>query len=144
MRFLVLVLCCVVGACAPYTIAETTSIVTTDKMMEDHVISALAGKNCSTVRVGRGEPYCEEDEVMPQVRVHCYRNLGGVTCYDRPDPYKQNHQRLGDNDHNYTPKPTRRSSVIRAVRDALDDGRPYDPLAEPGPAASPTGGGIYP
>jgi hypothetical protein len=32
--------------------------------------------------------------------VYCYRTLGKVTCYDRPDPHKGRHRRVGNNDHN--------------------------------------------
>ena len=47
-----------------------------------------------------GLTYCEEDEIVPAPEVYCYQTLGKVTCYDKPDPHKGRHQRVGDNDHN--------------------------------------------
>ncbi len=53
------------GATEPYAMINAAFLVTTDKTMEDHVISLASGKNCSTVRVDTGRSYCEEDELNP-------------------------------------------------------------------------------
>ncbi len=88
------------GACTGYGAAEGISIMSTKKSLSDHVVSIYSGKDCSTLRIERGDTYCVEDEVEPKVLVYCYRTLGRVTCYDRPDPHKGRHRRVGINDHN--------------------------------------------
>lgn len=93
-----------VAACDPGTITavEGVSLMGSDKTVVDHVISLSSGKNCSTVRRNQGLTYCVED--MPQIRqnLYCYRDLGGVTCYDHADPHgpNQNQQRVDRNEHN--------------------------------------------
>ena len=88
------------GACVGYGFAEGISIISTEKSLGDHAVSIYSGKDCSTVRIERGGTYCAEDEVEPKILVYCYRTLGKVTCYDRPDPHKGRHRRVGNNDHN--------------------------------------------
>ncbi|MCG8511833.1 MAG: hypothetical protein MI741_21670 [Rhodospirillales bacterium] len=86
------------------TVANTATVIGSDKTFADHVISLASGKNCSTVRVERGLEYCEEDEVIPKPDVYCYRELGGVTCYEKPDMRRGDKGRLGNNDHNLVEK----------------------------------------
>ncbi len=73
-----------IAGCAAAVGVEGVSVIATDKTLGDHVISLSSGKNCSSVRKERGLTYCEEDEVVPQMNVYCYRTLGEVTCYDKP------------------------------------------------------------
>lgn len=68
-----------------------------DKTIEDHVISLSSGKNCSSIRKQRGLTYCEEDQVTIKPNIYCYKTLGEVTCYDRPDP---RYQKVDMNEHN--------------------------------------------
>ncbi len=93
------------GAAAPYAMVDGAVVVTTEKTMADHVVSLASGKSCSLVRLEQGDTYCEEDELVPlQPNLYCYRELAGVTCYDRPDPRRGERGRLGENDHNYVKK----------------------------------------
>ena len=80
--------------------AEILSIIGTDKTITDHIVSLSSGKNCSTIRRERGLHYCEEDEPEVKPQVYCYKTLGRVTCYNKPDPYLSGSRRLGNNDHN--------------------------------------------
>ncbi len=92
------------AACDPvtFTSVEGISLMGSDKTLVDHAVSMSSGKNCSTLRKEQGLTYCAED--MPQIRqnIYCYRDLGGVTCYDRADPHgtNQNQQRVDRNEHN--------------------------------------------
>jgi hypothetical protein len=92
------------GACAalapPIAAVEGTTAVVTGKPLSDYVVSVASGKNCSTVRVNAGLTYCEEDEVNAAPKVWCYRTIGRVSCYDRPDPYDGKQRKVGVNDHN--------------------------------------------
>ncbi len=90
------------------------TVMGTDKTIVDHVVSASSGKNCSSVRLEKGEYYCEEDEPKVIQNMHCYKTLASVTCYDREDPYKGRYQKIGENDHNLVdPKQQRRPTVAR-------------------------------
>ena len=88
------------GGCADLGVVEGGAIIATDKSFSDHIISFTSGKDCSTVRREKGLSYCKEDEVFIQQNIFCYETLGSVTCYERPDPHKGGHQKLGDNSHN--------------------------------------------
>ena len=72
------------GSVAPLVALDGASIIATDKTIGDHLISVASGKNCSTVRTELGMHYCEEDEPKGEATVYCYRTLGAVSCYDRP------------------------------------------------------------
>ncbi len=104
MRMIVAVLAVsaigLVQACTvvpPISMVEGAFVVGGDKTIADHVISLNSGKNCSFIRKERGLTYCEEDQVTVQPNVYCYKTLGEVTCYDRPDP---RYQKLGVNEQN--------------------------------------------
>ncbi|MDA0997433.1 MAG: hypothetical protein O2944_04400 [Proteobacteria bacterium] len=90
------------GGCDPFTIAqvEAVSVMGSDKTVIDHAVSIGSGKDCSTIRKERGMTYCVEDEKIINPKIFCYRDLGRVTCYDRPDPYRNAQQRVDMNDHN--------------------------------------------
>lgn len=90
----------ILSACTPFGIAEGASTMITDKTVTDHIISWTSGKNCSSVRYTQGMTYCEEDEPNPAPNVYCYRTLGDISCYERPDPYDGSYRKVGDNDHN--------------------------------------------
>jgi len=104
MRHLaVIVVLLTLGGCAllpPVALVEGATAVGTGKPLSDHIVSYSSGKNCSTVRSNSGRSYCEEEEANPSPRVWCYRTLGNVTCYDKPDPLAGKQRRVGDNDHN--------------------------------------------
>ncbi|MEO5336718.1 MAG: hypothetical protein H7841_07490 [Magnetospirillum sp. WYHS-4] len=80
--------------------AEVASVMVSKKTITDHVVSYMSGKNCTFMRSNQGLTYCEEDEKFPKPPVYCYKTLGQVTCYDRPDPFDPRTQKLGENDHN--------------------------------------------
>lgn len=97
--FVVLVSLSVTG-CGTIVALEGASIVASDKAASDHLISWLSGKDCSVVRADRGLTYCAEDEVTIVPQVYCYKTLGSVSCYDRPDPRRSPDQLMGQNEHN--------------------------------------------
>ncbi len=93
-----LVVLAAVSGCANIPVfaeAEGVSTVLTKKTVTDHIVSLASGKNCSTVRVDRGQSYCVEDEINPPPKVYCYRTLGSVSCYNEPDPYKGGQKAIG-------------------------------------------------
>lgn len=88
------------GGCGIIAI-EGATVVATDKTASDHLVSWMSGKDCSVVRSEQGLEYCVEDQPPePEPRVYCYRTLGSVSCYDRPDPRRSSDELMGQNDHN--------------------------------------------
>lgn len=88
--------------------ATLVSFIHTEKTVSDHVIGAATDKDCSTLRmVTEGKPLCRDPvdsraenlaqapslasgQASAQVAGgagFCYRELGRVSCYDRPNPY---------------------------------------------------------
>ncbi len=83
----------VLGGCAaatPFGAVEAVSVMASDKTLTDHAISVASGKDCSILRKEQGKTYCVEDQVNPVYpQNYCYKTIGKVTCYDRPDPRYQ-------------------------------------------------------
>lgn len=80
---------------------DVLTVMGTDKTIVDHIVSASSGKNCSSVRLEKGEYYCEEDQPEVTHNIYCYKTLASVTCYDRADPHQGRYKKVGQNDHNY-------------------------------------------
>jgi len=51
------------------------------RTVPDVVISAMGGKDCSMVRVEKGQSYCRHEEPPPAPPVFCARSLANVDCY---------------------------------------------------------------
>jgi hypothetical protein len=92
------------AACDSLALYEGGSAVVTGKSLSDQAISLASGKNCSTTRISQGLTYCVEDEAVPVQNLYCYRTLGEITCYDRPE-YGDRQQKVGINDQNAVRKP---------------------------------------
>lgn len=100
MRILViLTMMLSLSACGAFVMAEGATIMASEKTIGDHIISWSSNKDCSTYRKQTGRTYCKEDDIQPKSKVHCYRSLGAVTCYDEPE--NSSRQEVGRNDHNY-------------------------------------------
>ena len=77
----------VAKAAAGTIILDAISVVNTQKTLDDHLMSLITGKDCSTVRASMGDHYCEEKpEPTPSIvrTTYCYKSLANVTCYDQP------------------------------------------------------------
>lgn len=101
MRFITIsLLVGLLSGCTQFLPYEVVSIMATDKGLIDHAVSYGSGKNCSVVRKNQGLSYCVEDEKIVEAKVHCYRTLGSVNCYEVEDPFNDNQIQLGNNNHN--------------------------------------------
>lgn len=84
------------AACGPETLVSTglsmASLQTTDKTIADHAIGLVTDQDCSSLRAERGDAYClSEKELQARVPAQpefCYRTIGGITCYTKPDETK--------------------------------------------------------
>jgi hypothetical protein len=50
----------------------------------DAVYSLVTGRDCSVVRLDRGETYCRPEEPPPEPPRFCTRSLGVVDCWIEP------------------------------------------------------------
>lgn len=93
-------------ACDPVTFSgvEAVSLMGTEKTLVDHAVSLGSGKDCSQLRREQGLTYCVEDMPTVKQNIYCYRDLGGVTCYEKPSPNNSQQQRVDRNDHNLVKK----------------------------------------
>ena len=81
-------------AAAVYAGVEGISLNHTDKLMSDHVVSAVTGQDCSFLKYKNSGIYCRSAaEIAEQAAKErrdlsgfCYRRRGMVTCYASPDP----------------------------------------------------------
>ncbi|WP_448202971.1 hypothetical protein [Azospirillum sp. sgz302134] len=85
--------------------AELTSLTSTKKTLEDHVVSAATGKDCSTVSFSETGQYCPEKVTVDRSKVYCYRTLADVDCHHIPDPYKNGYTALASPPPDIKPVP---------------------------------------
>lgn len=72
--------------------ASMVTLIHTDKTVSDHVVGWITDKDCSLLYAAADKDYCRPFESPEKAQVafmnstlYCYRTLGGVSCYDRPD-----------------------------------------------------------
>lgn len=91
------------SGCGPETMAlygaaaTTAMIVETDKTPSDLLGSVATGMDCDTIRAKRDKgAWCRQPDagVVIEPPLYCYRTLGTVSCYDRPDPYGTGQQEV--------------------------------------------------
>lgn len=78
-----------VGTNAMLFAASTATIINEDKLPTDILASAVTGMDCDTIRKTRDKgPLCRPpSEQVIEPPTYCYRTLGTVSCFDRPNPY---------------------------------------------------------
>lgn len=81
--------------------ASLASFIHTDKTLTDHAVSYATEKDCSVLNLSNGYDYCDPPEGREREQIaymaanlYCYRTLGGVNCYDRPDYTASNQTRI--------------------------------------------------
>ncbi|MCH8036805.1 MAG: hypothetical protein IIC53_06725 [Proteobacteria bacterium] len=72
--------------------ASTATFIHTDKTTVDLAVSYATDRDCSILYLANDENYCKPAVPIEPGQVaymsqalYCYRTLGGVNCYDRPD-----------------------------------------------------------
>ncbi len=72
--------------------ASMATLIHTDKTVADHAVGFSTDRDCSVLYLARDEDYCKPLVPIEPSQVaymssalYCYRTLGGVSCYDRPD-----------------------------------------------------------
>ena len=66
------------------TAANIGSVMVIGRTLPDAVISAVAGRDCSAVRLDRGLDYCRPVEPPPAPPPYCTRSFGSIDCWRQP------------------------------------------------------------
>ena len=88
-----------VSACTAETAViglSLASVMATERTPIDHGASVLTGKDCGILHITRDKDSWCREYVDPQEQARsvdynapfCYRTLGAISCYDRPDPFR--------------------------------------------------------
>jgi hypothetical protein len=64
--------------------ANIGSVMVIGRTLPDAVVSAVAGRDCSAVRLDRGLEYCRPEEAPPPPVPYCTRSIGSVDCWRQP------------------------------------------------------------
>ena len=91
--------------------AELASVTVLGRGLVDVGVSAVSGRDCSIVRLDRGETYCAARFPAEQPQPFCTRTIGTVTCWENPALLPAPQTELGD-----TPPPTEDQLRYRAAR----------------------------
>jgi len=124
------------AACSPantalITGASLVSLIYTDKTVGDQAASYAFKEDCSVLNLVDKKPYCQEippaDAQNRAVATlaasyYCYRTLGGVSCYDRPDYMASNQTRLNYAFGNLPPEESRGQLVETPVTTGPESG----------------------
>ncbi len=69
----------------------------------DAVFSVLSGKDCSVVRLDRGQSYCRQADPPPEEPVFCTRSIGVVDCWPNPSAVPGGPRGVADGPDRLTP-----------------------------------------
>ena len=130
------------AACDPFTgtlvVANTATLIHGDKTIPDYILSSQSRLNCSLLHAARNEEYCQEEppsdtEALADLSSnhYCYRTLGRIDCYDRPDFLASGQTRVNFAAGGYLPR--RNDPVPLELRDP--EGLAMAGLPAPVPAA---------
>ncbi len=77
------------AACDPASLGATAaagvgSVVVIGRTPVDAAVSLASGRDCSIVRLDRGQSYCRPVEPSPAPPPYCTRSLGRVDCWREP------------------------------------------------------------
>lgn len=101
MRAVFLSLVLGVSACSPapwgaLAGVEVVSVAVFGRGIGDIGVSALSGRDCSVVRLDRGQTYCAPQDVEPAPALFCTRSLGSVDCWEDPAKLPGRYSGVGD------------------------------------------------
>ena len=109
--FLLAAACCVAG-CVPGTVFPLTAGLGADiaifhRTLPDLVYSGITGRDCSVVRLDRGESYCRAVAFPVPPQPYCTRSLGRVDCWAHPEQIPNLPPQVAEGPHELTPEQNR-------------------------------------
>ncbi len=99
------------GVTAAVLAAEGTSVAVFGRGLGDIGVSAVTGRDCSIVRLDRGQTYCAPRYLGPEPQAFCTRSLGVVDCWTDPATLQPGLTPVAD-----LPPPTREQVEYREAR----------------------------
>ena len=118
MRTILLALTLTLAACsdpagvtAALIAVEGTGVTVFGRGIVDVGVSAITGRDCSVVRLDRGQTYCEPRYLGPEEPTFCTRSLGAVDCWTDPAQLPPGVRPVAD-----TPPPTPQQVDYRQAR----------------------------
>ena len=89
--FIPLVLILPLAACDGPAIVATAGVnvaalTLAGRTVPDMAVSAVTGRDCSVVRLDRGQPYCGPVDQAPAAAPFCTRSLGAADCWTVAPP----------------------------------------------------------
>lgn len=116
MRAMWLMLMLGVSGCspAPWGVlagVDVVSIAVFGRGVGDIGVSAVSGRDCSVVRLERGQTYCAAQEAAPAPGPFCTRSLGTADCWEDPGNLPGRYSGVGD-----APPPTAAQERYRRAR----------------------------
>lgn len=94
-----------------YAGVEVASVAVLGRGVGDLAVSAVTGRDCSIVRLDKGQTYCAARNQTPPPQPFCTRTLGTVNCWSDPGLLPPGQQEVAD-----TPPPTEEQIRYRNAR----------------------------
>jgi hypothetical protein len=69
---------------AGLAVVNIATVTTIGRTLPDAAVSLVTGRDCSAVRLDRGQSYCRAEEPPPAPPPYCTRSLGRVDCWRSP------------------------------------------------------------
>ncbi len=114
MRAALIILLFALSGCAGagfYAAAEAGSVIVLGRGVGDVAVSAVTGRDCSIVRLDKGQTYCAPRDTTPPPQPFCTRTLGVVNCWADPGLLPPDQHEVAD-----APPPTEDQLRYRAAR----------------------------
>ena len=99
---------CVPAAVVPLTVATLgADVAIFHRTLPDLIYSGITGRDCSLVRVDRGDSYCRPTAPPVPPQPYCTRSLAGVDCWAHPELMANVPPQVGQGPHELTPEQDR-------------------------------------
>ncbi len=92
------------SGCGWVVAADIATIPVLGRSIPDGIYSAVTGKDCSVVRLDRGQSFCRPTEEPPAPPPYCTRSLGTVDCWTKPNPFGAQQREVADGPRTLTPE----------------------------------------
>jgi len=99
---------CVSATVAPVAAGLGADIAIFHRSLPDTLYSALTGRDCSVVRLDRGESYCRPVDPPVPPTPYCTRGLAGVDCWASPERMPGIPMQVAQGPHDLTPEQDRK------------------------------------
>ncbi len=113
-----LALAVALGGCTPPAtpavllgLGDLASVATFHRGLFDLAFSGTTGRDCSIVRLDRGQTYCREKEAPPAPPPYCTRSLGTVDCWADPAAVPNLPREVADGPRTLTPAQERQRTA---------------------------------